>query len=134
LTEAKLRLYNDRTNVQSLLPMTIAHSDGTYDWWEVSVPVSADPTVYWYRFIAIDGTDIDYYEDDAARTMGWGQAFDESEDFSYQLTVYAPDFETPEWIKNAIVYQVFPDRFRDGDPANNKEEGTFFYDEPGGTV
>ena len=134
LTEAKLRLYNDRTNVQSILPMSIAYSDGTYDWWEAAVPVSADPTVYWYRFIAIDGTDTDYYEDDAARTMGWGQAFDETQDYSYQLTVYDPDFETPGWIKNAIVYQVFPDRFRDGDPSNNKPAGTFFYGEEGGTV
>jgi len=134
LTEAKLRLYNDRTNVQSILPMSVAYSDGTYDWWEVAVPVSMDPTVYWYRFIAIDGTDMDYYEDDAARTMGWGQAFDESEDFSYQLTVHAPDFQTPDWVKNAIIYQVFPDRFRDGDPTNNKPAGTFFYGEEGGTV
>lgn len=134
LTEAKLRLYNDRTNVQSILPMTIAHSDGTYDWWQATVPASSDPTVYWYRFIAVDGTDTDYYEDDATRTMGWGQAFDESEDFSYQLTVYAPDFQTPDWIKNAVVYQVFPDRFRDGDPSNNKSAGTFFYGEEGGTV
>ncbi len=134
LTEAKLRLYNDRTNVQSILPMSVVHSDGTYDWWEVAVPASADPTVYWYRFIAIDGTDTDYYEDDAARTMGRGEAFDETQDYSYQLTVYAPDFETPDWIKNAIVYQVFPDRFRDGDPDNNKPEGTFFYGEEGGTI
>ena len=134
LTEAKLRLYNDRTDVQSILPMTVAYSDGTYDWWEVAVPASADPTVYWYRFIAIDGTDTDYYEDDAARTMGWGQAFDESQDNSYQLTVHDADFQTPDWIKNAIVYQVFPDRFRDGDSTNNKPAGTFFYGEAGGTV
>ena len=134
LTEAKLRLYNDRTNVQSILPMAIAYSDGTYDWWEATVPASADPTVYWYRFIAIDGTDTDYYEDDAARTMGLGEAFDETQDYSYQLTVYAPDFQTPDWIKNAIVYQIFPDRFRDGDPTNNKPAGTFFYGEEGGTI
>ena len=134
LTAAKLRLYNDRTNVQSILPMTVAYSDGTYDWWEYTIPASVDPTVYWYRFIAIDGTDTDYYEDDAARTLGWGQPFDESQDYSYQLTVYAADFQTPDWIKDAIVYQVFPDRFRDGDPGNNKPAGTFFYDEPGGTV
>ncbi|MGB4596071.1 MAG: glycoside hydrolase family 13 protein [Anaerolineaceae bacterium] len=134
LTEAKLRLYNDRTNVQSMLPMSITYSDGTYDWWEVQVPVSADPTVYWYCFVVTDGTDTDYYEDDAARTMGWGQAFDESPDYSYQLTVYDPDFQTPDWIKNAVVYQVFPDRFRDGNETNNKPAGTFFYNEPGGTV
>lgn len=25
----------------------------------------------------------------------------------------------PDWVKDAIFYQVFPDRFRDGDPSNN---------------
>lgn len=134
LTEAKVRVWNDRTDTQLLLPMSIAYDDGTYEWWQAVVPASADPTVYWYRFIAIDGTDTDYYEDDAARTMGWGQAFDETLDYSYQLTVYDPTFETPEWIKNAVVYQIFPDRFRDGDATNNKPAGTFFYDEQGGTV
>ncbi len=134
LTAARLRLYNDRTNVQSLLDMSLVLDDGTYEWWEATVPASPDPTVYWYRFIAIDGTDTNYYEDDAARTMGWGETFDETNDYSYQLTVYGADFQTPDWIKNAIVYQVFPDRFRDGDATNNKPAGTFFYNEPGGTI
>ncbi|MFZ3070033.1 MAG: alpha-amylase family glycosyl hydrolase, partial [Anaerolineaceae bacterium] len=134
LTAAKVRLWNDRTDTQSMLPMSIAYDDGTYEWWQVTVPTSADPTVLWYRFIAIDGTDTDYYEDDEARTGGWGKAYDESADNSYQLTVYDPAFQTPDWIKNGIVYQVFPDRFRDGDITNDKPAGTFFYDEPGGTV
>ncbi len=43
LTAAKLRLYNDRTNVQSILLTTVAYSDGTYDWWEYTIPASADP-------------------------------------------------------------------------------------------
>jgi len=63
-----------------------------------------------------------------------GEAFDETQDYSYQLTVYAPDFQIPDWIKNAIVYQVFSDRFRDGDPDNNKPADTFFYNEAGGTI
>ena len=114
--------------------MSIAHSDDTYDWWEVAVPASADETVWWYRFILIDGNKTVYYEDDAARTGGWGQPFDQSQDNSWQLTVYDAGFQTPDWIKNAVVYQVFPDRFRDGNPANNKPAGTFFYGEPGGTI
>lgn len=28
-------------------------------------------------------------------------------------------FKTPDWVKNAIFYQIFPDRFRDGNPDNN---------------
>ena len=35
-------------------------------------------------------------------------------DFSaegFRLTVYAADFETPEWFRNSVMYQIFPDRF-----------------------
>lgn len=30
---------------------------------------------------------------------------------AFQLTVYRKGFETPEWFRNGIMYQVFPDRF-----------------------
>ncbi len=44
----------------------------------------------------------------------------------YQLTVYAADFKTPDWMKKGLMYQVFPDRFcRCSDyeipPITNKE-------------
>ena len=134
LTGAQVRLYNDRTNAESTLNMTLATVDDTYEWWEAQVPASTETTIYWYRFIAIDGTANAYYEDDAARTGGWGQTFATSPDNSWQLTVYDPTYTTPEWVKNAVIYQIFPDRFRDGDPTNNTPEGSFFYNEAGGTI
>ena len=30
-----------------------------------------------------------------------------------------PAFTTPAWTRGATVYQVFPDRFANGDPAND---------------
>ena len=30
---------------------------------------------------------------------------------TYGLTVYDGAFQTPEWFRNAVVYQIFPDRF-----------------------
>ncbi|MEJ2748125.1 MAG: alpha amylase N-terminal ig-like domain-containing protein, partial [Anaerolineae bacterium] len=129
LTDAKVRLYNDRPNTEQFLNMTLVADDGTYEWWEAQVPASTEPTVYWYRFIAIDGTATAYYEDDAARDQGWGQTFGDSPDNSWQITVYDPAFQTPDWVKNGIMYQIFGDRFRDGDPGNNTPAGTFFYNE-----
>ena len=35
---------------------------------------------------------------------------------SWQLTVYEPDFQTPDWIKSGTMYQIFPDRFYEGNP------------------
>ncbi|MDP8904987.1 MAG: alpha-amylase family glycosyl hydrolase [Chloroflexota bacterium] len=129
LTAARVRLWNDRTNVQSIVSMTLAADDGTHEWWEATVPASSDPTIYWYRFIAIDGTATAYYEDDSTRTGGWGETTGSSADNSWQLTVYDGTFTTPDWVKNAVIYQIFADRFRDGNPANNPPAGQFFYNE-----
>ena len=32
----------------------------------------------------------------------------------FQITVHARDFHTPDWIKGAVMYQIFPDRFNRG--------------------
>jgi glycosidase len=37
----------------------------------------------------------------------------------FQLTVYAPGFTTPSWLQGAVVYEIFADRFRDGDRSND---------------
>jgi cyclomaltodextrinase len=29
------------------------------------------------------------------------------------------DFHTPDWVKHAVFYQIFPDRFANGDPTND---------------
>ncbi|MFW5748225.1 MAG: alpha-amylase family glycosyl hydrolase [Chloroflexota bacterium] len=134
LDSATVRVWNDRIDVSTLYPMTrvtggvtFPGDPATYEIWEATLPASALPTVYWYRFILTDGGTTVYYEDDAARNGGWGEPSSSSPDHSWQLTIYDPDFQTPDWVKNAVIYQIFPDRFRDGDPANNPSAGEFFY-------
>ncbi|MDD4323456.1 MAG: glycoside hydrolase family 13 protein [Eubacteriales bacterium] len=38
----------------------------------------------------------------------------------FQVTVYTPRFETPDWMKGAVVYQIFPDRFNRGENFDKK--------------
>ena len=40
-----------------------------------------------------------------------GEARFADEPLTYGLTVYDGAFETPEWFRRAVVYQIFPDRF-----------------------
>ncbi|MEZ4541109.1 MAG: alpha-amylase family glycosyl hydrolase [Chloroflexota bacterium] len=134
LTAAKVRVWNDRIDQQTIYNMvkvasgvTFTGDANVYEFWEATLPPSADPTIYYYRFIAEDGSSTAYYEDDNARTGGWGQTFGSSPDNSWQLTIYDPAFETPEWVKNAVIYQIFADRFRDGDVSNDNAAGEFFY-------
>ena len=36
-------------------------------------------------------------------------------------------YQPPRWVWDQVVYQVFPDRFRDGDPSNNVRDGEYLY-------
>ncbi|MBN1261758.1 MAG: hypothetical protein JXB35_13865, partial [Anaerolineae bacterium] len=138
LTAVKVRLWDDTPNVEMLLNMEIVASDADYDWWEVTLPASAEGTIYYYRFIPSDGTDTDYYEDEGQGFRGGyggaGQPYNASQDNSWQITIYDPAYETPDWVKDAVVYQIFADRFRDGDITNDPPPGSFHYGLPDGSI
>lgn len=45
----------------------------------------------------------------------------------FRQTVYDPSFQVPTWAADAVYYQIFPDRFRNGDPRNDPRPGTARY-------
>ena len=45
---------------------------------------------------------------------------------------FAPEFKVPEWAKGAVMYQIFTDRFCNGDPDNDVLTGEYAYN--GGQV
>lgn len=55
------------------------------------------------------------------------QGFQEGTDnpVSQGFPIPAPAFETPEWAKHAVWYQIFPERFRNGDPSNDPGDADF---------
>ena len=108
---AILRVWTDERG-EELLPMEGACEDD-----HVHYSVSYTPAqtgVVWYSFdlAASDGATWRY----GARegwTTGEGD-FAYGNPPSFQLTVYVPRQTQPDWYKNGIVYQVFPDRFARG--------------------
>ncbi|MGM0502541.1 MAG: alpha-amylase family glycosyl hydrolase, partial [Bacillota bacterium] len=78
-------------------------------WWSAEIPQQEEGT--WVRYI-IEGYNTkleqSYFADGA-------QELKNANLFSYLVQDYA----TPEWAKNAVVYQIMVDRFFDGDPTNN---------------
>ena len=139
VTAVKLRLYDLNANGQQILSMTPVAQDAdcyqpglpfTCDYWAVTLsnPV---PNNFWYRFIVTDGSDTDFYADDTwALDGGLGSVSDEIIDRSYALMVYDPVFTTPGWAQNAVIYQIFPDRFRSGRANNDPKTGDIRYDDP----
>jgi len=143
VTGVKVRFYSVDRNGQQIVTMTRAASDvscyqpglesETCDFWSVTLPdeIVAQPDVLWYRFIVTDGNDTDYYADDsAALDGGLGAPSDAVIDRSWALSVTAGGFTAPAWAKNAVVYQIFPDRFRNGRKDNDPGTGDLRYDDP----
>lgn len=78
--------------------------------------------VIFYRFrVVTELSDVLYIKSsDDLSTAGasclpnvWIEEMDTSS--AFQLTVYDPDFTTPEWMHGATMYQIFPDRFFRGE-------------------
>ena len=96
-----------------------------YDIWTLNLATPASPRILYYKFRITDGGDVAFYSDsyaddhDNLNQGGEGAASDGEPFPSFQLTVFDPAFETPDWLRNANVYQIFPDRFRNGDRLND---------------
>ena len=95
-----------------------AQPDETCDFWQASL-TPTQPTTYYYRFIIADGTATADYEDDVQRDGGWGEPRPSFFDYGYVIQVYDPAFKPISWVQNGVMYQIFPDRFRNGKTSND---------------
>jgi glycosidase len=104
-----------------------------YDVWALNLQTPPSPSVLYYKFRVTDQGDEDFYSDsyaddhDNLNQGGEGAASDGEPFPAFQVTAYDPAFQTPEWLRQANVYQIFPDRFRNGDLTND-------YCRPGSTA
>lgn len=70
-----------------------------------------------YYFEIQDGEEVWYYNR-SGLTDGRIPYYD------FRLT---PGFSTPDWAKGAVIYQIYTDRFCNGDPENDVETREYFY-------
>ena len=134
---ASIRVWNDRTNVETVSSLTF-DSNGTVSgvgnvtYWKIDLAIPAQATILYYVFSATDGSATAYYRDDDPQFYGGGYGQAEASQAtaynnSYQLTVYDAGYTVPSWMQRGMVYQIFPERFRDGNTANDPAAGRFFY-------
>ena len=84
----------------------------------VSVPHKGE---YDYYFVLSNGSNVAVYGDDDGY-YGTGCVTDLTSVKPYDLVVYEAGYETPDWMKNAVIYQIFPDRFFNGDESNDRAQ------------
>lgn len=85
---------------------------------EASFFTSHTPGWIWYYFIVTEdagnGTTKDYYYGNTPSLLGGIGAPSDTEPPAYQITVYDRDADTPQWVKEGVMYHIFVDRFKRG--------------------
>ena len=131
LQYARVLVRNTNTNRSDLYNMekvsTMTVDEEEVDIWEATFTPD-EIGVYGYKFIAGDGDASKYYVEDGYE--GKTGTVGDRNGLSFQLTVYDKDYETPDWMKEAVVYQIFPDRFNNGDSSNDDNKTNARGEEP----
>lgn len=94
--------------------MAYSHSDGLFDYYSCRFIVGSGELRYFFRVDS--GDDICFYN-----RLG---AAEPSREYAFRLT---PGFHVPEWSKGAVMYQVYLDRFCNGDPSNDVVTNEYIY-------
>lgn len=93
--------------------MRLERTDNEQDIWSMTLRLD-EAGIYGYKFLINDAKE---YGDDAQPGHVGEVKIHAAKPF--QLTVYRADFHTPDWAKEAVLYQIFPDRFFNGDTTND---------------
>lgn len=96
--------------------MKHVETDGAFDYYDVSFNVGDKPVSYYFE---INGKDGDKVFFDKRGPV------DQIKD-SMLFRIF-PGFSTPNWAKGAVMYQIFVERFCNGDPGNDVLSGEYVY-------
>ena len=131
LQYARVLVRNTNTNRSDLYNMekvsTITLHEEEVDIWEGTFTPD-EIGVYGYKFIDGDGDAVKYYCEDG--NEGKTGTVGDKNGLFFQLTVYDKGYKTPDWMKEAVVYQIFPDIFNNGDTSNDSAKTNARGEEP----
>lgn len=92
-----------------------ADSDELFDYYEYEITVGSDCVLY--HFKVVNGQDSCIYN-------RLGVTDDDRSCFDFAII---PGFHTPDWAKGAVMYQIFVDRFCNGDESNDVQTCEYVY-------
>jgi cyclomaltodextrinase / maltogenic alpha-amylase / neopullulanase len=121
--------YKDRYDWQNPFKtktMILAEVDELFDYYEVEISVEESRYRYYFELLDNSGERIFLTE----RGM-FKQLREPKEQGAFQFAYLNPAdiYKSPAWAQEGIVYQIFPDRFSNGDKSNDPE-GTIDWGEP----
>ncbi len=95
--------------------MSKVSSDRTFDYYEAEIHLGISRVEYYFEVHC--GPFVCYYN-------SVGVCASVENHYNFWIT---PSFSTPEWAKGAIFYQIYTDRFYNGDTGNDVEDNEYFY-------
>ena len=121
--KVRLRFRTARDDVQEVclisggetLQMQKMSSGEVFDYYETEVQLTDTMFVYYFR-IKSESEELCYHR--------CGVSEHPVEYYNFRIM---PGFSTPAWAKGAVMYQIFVDRFCNGDPSNDVEDGEYVY-------
>jgi alpha-glucosidase len=109
-----LRIYPD--GEQAFVSMELASTDSRVQWWQTEL--SIDQPLVHYRFLLLADDGVWFY---SAAGPSANEPLDATD-----FRILA-DYKAPVWLSEAVFYQIFPDRFANGDPSNDPRPKEFEY-------
>ena len=113
-TETTVSLHLVRDGEASVREMKPVCARGIYVYYEARAEGVRERGEYFFTTASEDGT-VWYYGKN-----GLSQMASEVQPFTV-----LPHFTVPDWATGAVWYQIFPDRFANGDPANDPADGEY---------
>ncbi|MBM7586485.1 glycosidase [Bacillus pakistanensis] len=106
--------WEDGKWVYDSIPMTLTGTDSLFDYWlvEITPPFRR----LRYGFVLYDGSSETFFGE-----KGFFQkpSTDVADYFCFPFLNTADVFLAPQWVKNTVWYQIFPERFANGNSSND---------------
>ncbi len=96
-------------------PMEVESSDSRFDYYATEITVGEEPLYYYFEVQA--GKVRCFYT-----RLGVSRNLNQS-----RLFCLVPGFSTPDWAKGAVMYQIFTERFCNGDQSNDVLDREYIY-------
>lgn len=88
---------------------------GALDYYEVEIDLVDTPVHYFFKIVL--GNEVWFYD-----RLGPSKYITNDYDFTI-----IPGFKTPDWAKGVVIYQIFVERFYNGDSSNDVLENEYNY-------
>lgn len=98
--------------------MELSETDNGFDYYDISLNIGRDPFRYHFEIKGNDGSFWYYDKRGAVNDIRPSMEF-----------MVIPGFSTPEWAKGAVMYQIFVDRFCNGDKTNDCLTSEYVYND-----